>query len=61
MAITVICPNLTCRSLLQVTEEVRGLKVRCGRCGKDFRVPQTKPAKPEGARGNKTHAADDQS
>lgn len=39
MAITLICPNLLCRSLLQVPERVRGQKVRCGRCGKNFIVP----------------------
>ena len=39
MAITLICPNLLCRGLLQVPDNVRGRKVRCGRCGKDFLVP----------------------
>jgi hypothetical protein len=40
MAITVICPNLACRSVLQVGDSMRGQKVRCGRCGKNFRVPE---------------------
>ena len=39
MTITVICPNLSCRSVLQVPETARGQKVRCARCGKNFRVP----------------------
>ncbi|GMV95652.1 MAG: hypothetical protein HRF43_01440 [Phycisphaerae bacterium] len=37
--ITLICPNLRCRSLLQVPESVRGQKVRCGKCGKNLIVP----------------------
>lgn len=40
MAITIICPNLRCRGILQVPDAVRGRKVRCGKCGKDFLVPQ---------------------
>jgi hypothetical protein len=39
MSVTLICPNLRCRTVLQVPEDTRGKKVRCGRCGKDFRVP----------------------
>jgi hypothetical protein len=39
MPITLICPNLRCRSLLQVPEQVRGQKVRCSRCGRNFIVP----------------------
>lgn len=42
--LTLICPNLRCRSLLQVPESVRGQKVRCGKCGRNLLVPQ--PAKP---------------
>ena len=50
MAVTIICPNLICRSVLQVGDTMRGQKVRCARCGKAFRVPdgnenaKTKPA-----------------
>lgn len=50
MAVTVICPNLACRSVLQVADSMRGQKVRCGRCGKNFRVPEptgTGPKRPE--------------
>lgn len=56
MPVTVICPNLRCRSVLQVPEETRGKRVRCGRCGKNFRVPEkigrgqaSTPDKPEKA------------
>jgi len=41
MTVTVICPNLRCRSVLQVPDNVRGQKVRCGQCGKNFIVPAT--------------------
>ncbi len=37
--ITIICPNLRCRSVLQVPEQIRGRTVRCGCCGKNFIVP----------------------
>jgi hypothetical protein len=40
MAVTVICPNLRCRSTLQVPDTMRGKIVRCGRCGKNFLVPK---------------------
>jgi hypothetical protein len=38
--ITMICPNLRCRSILQVPEQARGRTVRCGCCGKNFIVPK---------------------
>jgi len=37
--VIIICPNLRCRSVLQVPEAVRGKKVRCGHCGTPFVVP----------------------
>lgn len=40
MAIAVICPKLTCRSILRVPDEVRGQRVRCSSCGLAFYVPQ---------------------
>ena len=40
MAVTIVCPHLKCRSILQVPDNVRGKKVRCGRCGKNFIVPK---------------------
>lgn len=39
MAVTLICPNLKCRTILQVPDKARGKKVRCGKCGKNFIVP----------------------
>jgi len=37
--VTLLCPNLKCRAVLQVPDEMRGKIVRCGHCGKPFRVP----------------------
>jgi hypothetical protein len=45
MVVTIVCPHLRCRSLLQVPENVRGKKVRCSRCGKNFIVPKGKEEK----------------
>lgn len=39
MAVTLFCPNLKCRSILQVPDNTRGKKVRCGQCGTTFFVP----------------------
>ena len=44
MTVTVICPNLKCRSILQVPEATRGHSVRCGKCGTAFMVPAGKAA-----------------
>lgn len=46
MAVTVICPNLRCRSALQVPDVMRGKVVRCGRCGKNFLVPMPVSERP---------------
>lgn len=51
-SITLICPNLRCRSLLQVPEKIRGSKVRCGRCGKNFIVPAPPQPKAPTPAGN---------
>jgi LSD1 subclass zinc finger protein len=45
MSITILCPNLHCRSILQVPEDARGKKVRCSRCQKVFIVPDKKEKK----------------
>ena len=42
MAITLFCPNLKCRSILQVPDDTRGKKVKCGQCGTAFFVPTKK-------------------
>ncbi len=39
MAVTIQCPNLTCRSILQIPDKVRGKRIRCGKCGSCFIVP----------------------
>lgn len=45
MAVTLICPNLKCRTILQVPDGARGKRVRCAKCGKTFLVPSATPAK----------------
>ncbi len=42
MAVTLFCPNLKCRSILQVPDNTRGKKVKCGQCGTAFFVPVKK-------------------
>jgi LSD1 subclass zinc finger protein len=44
MAVTLVCPNLKCRSVLQVPDNARGRKVVCSLCRTTFFVPKTKPA-----------------
>jgi hypothetical protein len=45
MSVTLLCPNLRCRAILQVPDACRGKKVRCGQCGIALAVP----AKTDGA------------
>jgi hypothetical protein len=51
MSCQLICPNLRCRKILSVPEEMRGKQVKCQHCQTSFRVPPTKlaalPATPE--------------
>lgn len=42
MACQIICPNLRCRKILSVPEEVRGKLVKCQHCQTMFRVPEGK-------------------
>jgi len=42
MAVQLICPNLRCRKLLSVPEEVRGKMVKCQHCQTYFRVPESR-------------------
>ena len=46
MAVQLLCPNLKCRKILSVPEEVRGKLVRCQYCHTMIRVPlpKTEPA-----------------
>ena len=51
MSCQLICPNLRCRKILSVPEEMRGKLVKCQNCQTSFRVPPAKagaaPAVPE--------------
>jgi len=48
MAVTILCPRLRCRAILQVPDSVRGKRVRCGECGASFLVPESpKPIPPK--------------
>lgn len=53
MSVTLLCPNLRCRAVLQVPESVRGKNVRCGHCATVFSVPgkgaETKRPNPDSA------------
>ncbi len=49
MSVTIICPNLKCRGVLQVPDNMRGKIVRCGKCGKNFNVPAPAQEKPVAA------------
>jgi predicted Zn finger-like uncharacterized protein len=39
MPVSILCPRLTCRSVLRVPDSVRGKSVRCPECGATFTVP----------------------
>jgi hypothetical protein len=55
MPCQVICPNLRCRKILSVPDEVRGKLVKCQHCQTMFRVPEPKRHDPVGAAaGNAT-------
>lgn len=43
MPVQLICPNLCCRKILGVPDEVRGKVVVCQNCQTLFRVPGTPP------------------
>jgi hypothetical protein len=42
MPCQMICPNLRCRKILSVPDEVRGKVVRCQNCSTSFRVPEAR-------------------
>jgi hypothetical protein len=44
MPCQLICPNLRCRKILSVPDEVRGKLVKCQHCQTMFRVPDMKAA-----------------
>jgi len=37
--ITLVCPNLKCKAVLEVTEKQRGTRIRCKKCGQIILVP----------------------
>ena len=60
MSLTIICPNLRCRSVLQVPQTARGKKVRCGKCGDDFMVPSAPPTPKPAQQAKPTEPAAEQ-
>jgi hypothetical protein len=46
MPCQLICPNLRCRKILSVPDEVRGKLVKCQHCQTMFRVPDAKRPEP---------------
>jgi hypothetical protein len=42
MPVQLICPNLRCRKVLSVPDEVRGKIVKCQFCQTNLRVPEPK-------------------
>jgi hypothetical protein len=42
MPVTLICPNLRCRKVLSVPDDVRGKLVKCQHCQIAFRVPDAR-------------------
>ena len=52
MPCQLICPNLRCRKILSVPEEVRGKLVKCQYCQTMFRVPEHKRPDGIGASGD---------
>lgn len=57
MTVTLLCPNLKCRTVLQVPENVRGKHVRCSHCGATLLVPPKKEADKRPAPEKKPAAA----
>ncbi len=45
VVIRIMCPNLVCQRVLSVPDSARGKLVRCGGCGVNIRIPQTKTDK----------------
>jgi len=43
MPVMLICPNLRCRKLLSVPDDVRGKTVKCQHCQAMVRVPERAP------------------
>lgn len=39
--VRIMCPNLVCRKVLAVPNDLRGKTVRCKNCGTNIKVPST--------------------
>ena len=46
MPVMLLCPNLRCRKVLSVPDEVRGKTVKCQHCQTMVRVPEKAPPAP---------------
>lgn len=57
MFITLVCPNLGCRSLLRVSIKARGKQVCCPKCGGLFLVPRDQGTHKAPAAGPEVPAA----
>ena len=53
MAVQLLCPNLKCRKILSVPDEVRGKLVKCQYCHTMIRVPLPKPEPAVGSKSQK--------
>lgn len=54
MPATIICPNLKCRKILLVPNELRGKQVKCQHCQSVLRVPaERKPTATSGHGGHR--------
>ena len=53
MPVQLICPNLRCRKMLAVPDDVRGKLVKCQHCQTMFRVPGERIRPAETAKAGK--------
>jgi hypothetical protein len=58
MPCQLICPNLRCRKILAVPDEVRGKLVKCQHCQTMFRVPEGKRSAAAGTAAGNSHGED---
>ncbi|MBN1341162.1 MAG: hypothetical protein JXQ73_00685 [Phycisphaerae bacterium] len=54
MLVTLLCPNLRCRRVLQVPDTTRGHRVRCGHCGQILTVPTKQQQKAKASKDPRT-------
>ena len=50
MPVLIICPNLRCRKILSVAEELRSKTVKCQHCQTMIRVPEKRQVEAAGGR-----------